>query len=210
MTNNKEYWQKESKHDWFLARIKGNFFEKTFLEKKVKFICSLVDYSKKYVLDLGCGTGVCTFDIAKKSKKTIGVDISPWAIQNAKKNSLTKKLNVDFVVADAENMHFQDDTFDIVINTALLQYFDKPEKVIKEIYRVLKPGGIAVIEVPLKYGLYYFKPLMSFLTSKRDIGKEPINRCYSKKEFKKLFSKFKPLRIHNFYSILLFGIFKKR
>lgn len=207
--NNKKYWKRESKHDWLLARTKGNIFERIFIEKKARFISSLIDYSGKYVLDLGCGTGVCTFDIAKKSKKIVGIDISLRAIQKAKKNPMTKKLGVRFIVGDAEDIHFNDNTFDIVVNTALLQYFDKPQKVIEEIHRVLKPDGIALIEVPLKYGVYYFKPLMSFLTSKKDIGKEPVNRCYSKKEFKRLFSKFKIIGIYNFYFMLLFGVFKK-
>jgi len=208
--DNKDYWKKECKHDWLSARLKGNMFERTFINKKVKFICSVIDYSGKYVLDLGCGTGVCTYDLAKRAKKVVGVDISTWAIEKAKANPIAEKLNVDFVVGDAENIPFPDNTFDVVVNTALLQYFDEPQKVINEIHRVLKPGGVAVVEVPLKYGFYHFKSLIAFLTSKGDVGDEPVNRCYSKNEFEMFFGLFDTVGIYPFYFMLLFGVFRKK
>ena len=113
------------------------------------------------------------------------------------------------MVGDAENLQFKDDTFDIVVNTALLQYFNNPKKIIDEMHRVLKVNGYALVEVPYKYGIYNLKSVVKHFTSKDDFGKEPINRCYSKKEFTKLFKKYKIIKIHNFYNTLLIGIFQK-
>lgn len=207
---NKKYWINHARHDWYTSRIKGNFFERLFFSKKVKFISSILDYKNKTVLDLGCATGVCTFDIAKKSKKTIGMDISLWAIEKAQDKMKKQDKDIWFLTGDAEKLPFKDNTFDIIVNTALLQYFRNPSTIISEMERVLKPKGYVLVEVPYKFGIYNLKPLINLITSKKDFAHEPINRCYSKKEFKKIFNKFKLVKIYNFYNILLFGIFQLR
>lgn len=206
---NKIYWTKYARHDWDSSRINGNLFERIFFHKKIKFISSVLDYKNKTVLDLGCATGICTFDIGKNSKKTIGMDISFWAIKKARYKNKKQGKNIKFLTGDAEKLPFKDNTFDIIVNTALLQYFRNPKKIIDEMERVLKPGGYTLIEVPHKFGIYNLKSLIKLITSKKDFSHEPINRCYSKKEFKNIFSKFKIVKIYNFYNILLFGIFQK-
>ena len=203
---NKYYWSR-SRHDWYVARKKGNIFEKAYLNLKGNFILSRISYKNKVVLDCGCGTGVYTFDISKKAKKTIGLDISEWAVQRA--SNRVKTDNVFFLTGDSEKLPFKDSSFDVVVNTAVFQYYRNPGKMISEIYRVLKTDGITLCEVPYKFGIYNLRGLMKYLTSKRDFSKEPINRCYSKKEFKRLFSNFGILKIYNFFNFLLFGKFKK-
>ena len=204
---NKDYWI-NAKHDWYFARKKGNIFERLFLNFKGNFILSKIDYRNKVVLDCGCGTSVYTQDIAKKSKTTIGLDISHWALKKANKRK--DDNNVFYVVADSEKLPFKDGSFDVVVNTAVFQYYHDSKQMIKEIGRVLKHQGIVLSEVPYKYGFYSFKSFIKLLTSKKDFAHEPINRCYSKKEFKKIFSKFKLVKIYDFYNILLFGIFQRR
>lgn len=207
---NKEYWINEARHDWDKSRLKGNIFERIYFSKKIKFISSIFNYKNKTVLDLGCATGICTFDIAKNSQKTIGMDISLWALKKAQNKRKKQDKNIKFLAGDAEKLPFKDNTFDIVVNTALLQYFHDSRAMVDEMERVLKPNGQLLVEVPYKYGFYNIKSLIRFLTSKKDFLHEPINRCYSKKEFKRIFSRFKLVKIYNFYNILLFGIFQRR
>lgn len=203
---NKEYWAK-SRHDWYFARKKGNIFEKLFFGLKGNYILSKIDYKNKIVLDCGCGTGVYTFDISKKAKMTVGLDTSEWALKRARERIKTD--NIFFLTGDSERLPFKGGSFDIIVNTTVFQYYENPMKMISEMHRVMKPSGIILCEVPYKFGIYNLKNLIKYLTTKKDFSREPINRCYSRKEFKKLFLNFRVIKINNFFNFLLFGIFQK-
>lgn len=97
------------------------------------------------VIDLGSGAGNDCF-IAREevgeTGKVIGIDFTPpmieKAIQNAKKLGFT---NVHFIQGDIENMPVASNTADVVVSNCVLNLVPDKEEVIKEIYRVLKPGG---------------------------------------------------------------------
>lgn len=89
-------------------------------------------------LDIGCGTGYLTNQIAQKlkPKKIIGCDIAPNMVKFAKQNY----PNIDFIEADAENLPFPGQSFDLIISNASFQWMDI-NKVLIEAYRVLKNNG---------------------------------------------------------------------
>jgi SAM-dependent methyltransferase len=90
------------------------------------------------ILELGCGTGYFTKELAKTEANITAIDISPDLLNDAKK--ATDRPNVTFNVEDACNMSFHADTFDKVIGSSVLHHLDM-DKATGEIYRVLKPGG---------------------------------------------------------------------
>lgn len=92
---------------------------------------------KATILDLGCGTG--TFKAGKNEWDIIGADISYGMCEAAReKNQLV-------INADAEALPLADESMDCVFSSLLLQWAEKPEIVIKEILRVLKLSGTAII-----------------------------------------------------------------
>lgn len=104
--------------------------------------------SGEKVLDVSCGTGLVTVPIAQivqAGGAVTGVDLSEGMIKEAqlRANQLGMK-NITFVRMDAEALEFKDDTFDVVICSLGLMYFPHPERALREMYRVLKPGGYAV------------------------------------------------------------------
>ena len=200
------YWLNDARYDWFLARKRGNIPEKLFYNLKIKYILSLENFNNKIILDLACGTGVNTFDFYKKSRRTIGTDLSSWAIERAK----IYFPKVDFRVMDSGNMDFDDNYFDIVVSTGLIQYLINPEKSVKEVHRILKPGGTVISEVPWSYGIYNAMPIRRLLTGKYNPNNEPVNNAYTSNEFRRLFNDFKVISIRNFFTIVLYGIFVKR
>lgn len=134
---NKKYWTDYARYDWYKARKKGTIFERIFYYLKTKYILSLIQFENKRILDMGCGTGVNTYDFYEKSKKTVGIDISPWAIKKAKKNF---KM-IPFHVMDAEKTKFKDNYFDIIINSGIIQYVENSEPNVNEMHRILKGGN---------------------------------------------------------------------
>lgn len=96
-------------------------------------------------LDVACGTGISTFELMKKcgnKGKFYGVDISRNMIRAAE-NIASKKdlLNVEFRYGDVERIDFPDAYFDLVLCNMSLHFFPNKLKALKEISRVLKPGG---------------------------------------------------------------------
>ena len=102
------------------------------------------------VLDVATGTGAVAFDLAKKThSQVIGVDLSNRMLRKAWANTQTSPLNlqVSLVAARAENLPFADQSFDALVFTYLLRYVKEPQPVLRELVRVLKPGGqIASLE----------------------------------------------------------------
>jgi len=90
---------------------------------------------KKLVLDFGCGGGNKLF---KKIGKVIGIDISYKSLQNA------QKIYSKAILYDGKNLPFKDSTFDYVLSDQVFGHIplDEKNQLIKEIYRIIKPGGI--------------------------------------------------------------------
>ena len=107
---------------------------------------------KKYInkdskiLDLGCGAGRTTINLFKNGyTNIIGLDIADKLIEFAKEYSKKNSLDIDFVVGDATKLNYEDNTFDVVIfsfnGMQCIPGLENRRNVLKEVYRVLKPGG---------------------------------------------------------------------
>ena len=104
------------------------------------------------VLDVGTGTGVIPLAGAVASApgvKFVGIDLSDGMLAKASQNAVDKGLQsqVEFQKMDAENLVFEDNSFDAVISLYALHHFPDPSRALSEICRVLKPGGKVVIAV---------------------------------------------------------------
>ena len=107
------------------------------------------------VLDLGCGAGLDLYFYAGavgEKGKAYGLDISTEMIDKAKTNIKSVGLkNVEFVRGSSDKLPFEDDFFDIVASNGIYNLSPDKEKVLAEVYRVLKPGGRTVFsEIVLK------------------------------------------------------------
>lgn len=100
----------------------------------------------KKVLDYCCGNGGMSRSIANLgAAQVVGIDISDVSIENAKKYGSNEELNnkPQFLVMDAENMKFDNNTFDIVYEAGVLHHLNL-ERAYPEIARVLKPDGYCI------------------------------------------------------------------
>lgn len=97
------------------------------------------------VVDLGSGAGNDCF-IARaevgENGKVIGIDFSPQMIAKARNNAIKRGYaNVEFIEGDIENMPLQGNIADVVVSNCVLNLLPEKDKIFKEVYRVLKPGG---------------------------------------------------------------------
>ena len=93
------------------------------------------------VLDVACGTGVVALTAARLGASCIGVDLTPDLIARARENSALMKLDVHWHEGDAEALPLGDAQFDVVVSQFGHMFAPRPEIAIKEMLRVLKPGG---------------------------------------------------------------------
>ncbi len=94
------------------------------------------------VLDIGCGGGFLSNELGMKGLDVTGVDLSPMSLEVAANHDRSGK--VKYQVADAYQLPFADETFDVVTAMDFLEHVEDPKKVILEASRVLKPGGIFI------------------------------------------------------------------
>ncbi|KYK22970.1 ubiquinone/menaquinone biosynthesis protein [Thermoplasmatales archaeon SM1-50] len=104
------------------------------------------------ILDVGCGSGFVTRDIARLTKgMVVAIDGSDTLLKVAQK-ILNDDVNTILCKADAEKLCFADNTFDLVTCNLLLMWADNPQKVVNEMVRVVKPYGKVLASLEPDYG----------------------------------------------------------
>lgn len=105
--------------------------------------------SGQRVLDVACGTGVVAITAARIGARVSGLDLTPELLAAARENSQIAELNIDWHEGDAEALPFGDGEFDIVLSQFGHMFAPRPDVVIAQMLRVLKPGGtIAFVTWP--------------------------------------------------------------
>jgi len=115
---------------------------KTLYQAFLDYIKSKSSYFvNKKILDLGCGTGHVTSIFGKKNK-VIGIDVQNVVDEKVK--------NFTFQIADATNLSFKDNVFDLVISFDVIEHVENDNKMLHETYRVLKKNGRILFGTPNK------------------------------------------------------------
>src|SRR5579862_6411983 len=111
------------------------------------FALALGGRSGLAALDVGCGTGFLSLELAARGHRVTGIDFAPEMLARAKEKAAGAKAAIRFEHADAENLAFAPASFDLVITRHVLWTLPHPEAAISEWIRVLRPGGrLAVID----------------------------------------------------------------
>ncbi len=119
----------------------------------------------KLILDVATGTADFAIEALElKPKKVIGIDISEGMLSYGREKLKKKKLDdrIELQSGDSENLHFSDNYFDAVIVSFGVRNFENLELGLKEILRVLKPGGSLVVLEFSKPRNFPFKQLYNF------------------------------------------------
>jgi SAM-dependent methyltransferase len=104
--------------------------------------------------DLGCGSGLILCDVLKHKPgwSGQGLDISPAAIDDAERLSQYKQVaeRAEFRVGDMAQLPYPDDTLDLVISSEVIEHAPDPQRVMREIARVLSPNGKLILTIPME------------------------------------------------------------
>jgi SAM-dependent methyltransferase len=136
-------------------------------------------------LDIGCGTGsaVANLSLFDGIAVTHGSDISMGMLKVCRQNARTAGVQpgrVILTLSDATKLPYQNNSFDFITCHAILHHVAHPDEVLREIYRLLSPGGRALVFEPTKYGTALCFTLMRLTwgvvlgLKERLRGKKPI------------------------------------
>jgi len=126
----------------FFERIEAHRYEK---EWHIPAAANFANTRGLRVLEIGCGLGTDGAQFAKAGADYTGVDLTNAAIDLARKRFELFGLTGKFQVADAENLDFPDESFDVVYSHGVLHHTPDIDAAVQEIHRVLKPGGRAIV-----------------------------------------------------------------
>lgn len=188
-------------HDWKVAKspagTKGFFEEiEAYRFEKLHYLPKVVDfngYSGRTLLDVGCGVANDLSRFVRGGAIVTGIDLAPHSIELARANFEQRGLHGDFRVMNGERMDFADNSFDVVYCHTVLHFTPHPERMVREIHRVLKPGGTAILmTVNRKSWLNLLQKLMKVDIDHLD---SPVFYQYTIPEYRGLLSPFSEVRI---------------
>jgi ubiquinone/menaquinone biosynthesis C-methylase UbiE len=128
------------------AQTFDKFAEMTDEQVAERFRTALGEAGRGDVLDVACGPGVVAAAIAPVAASVVAFDATEQMLDKAKARCARAGLsNVVFKHGDAENLPFEDARFDGVVTRLAIHHFAHPQRALDEMYRVLRPDGMAVI-----------------------------------------------------------------
>jgi ubiquinone/menaquinone biosynthesis C-methylase UbiE len=194
------YWN-EHIHDLELAKhpvgTKGFFADlDEYRFDKLRYLPNVVKfdaYKDHKLLEVGCGVGIDLIRFARGGAQVTGVDLAEQSIDLAKKYFQHTGLPGDLLLGNGEALEFDDNSFDVVYAHGVIQYTADAQKMVDELYRVVKPGGEVIMMV------YNRKSWLNFLSQTLGVKLEhedaPVLEKYTIPEFKALLHKFTKVEI---------------
>jgi ubiquinone/menaquinone biosynthesis C-methylase UbiE len=175
--NNRNWWEtnpmtydwggnrklEEGSKEWF-NQIDYDFFgiSEEFAHKPNEIpFSNLINFNEmkgKKVLEIGCGMGSHAALFARSGANYIGIDITSKAVETTNKRLelFSINQNAKAIQVDAENMPFESNTFDFVWSWGVIHHSSNTEKIVSEIYRVLKPDGEVKVMIYNKNSTRYY------------------------------------------------------
>lgn len=158
------------------------------------------------VLEIGVGLGADHQSFAEAGVKLSGIDLTERAISHTQRRLRLLGYESRLQVADAERLPFDENSFDLVYSWGVLHHSPNTEIAIKEVLRVVRPGGSARIMIYnkysvigfmlwLRYGLFRLRPWLSLDHLYSNYLESPGTKAYSYRAARELFKDFKEVEL---------------
>lgn len=109
--------------------------------------------SGKRVLEVGCQNGAWLVALREAGAEPVGIDVVEPAVKAAAVRASCWNVDVDARVGDACSLAFADNSFDLVASSDVIEHVPDKRAMVREVMRVLRPGGIAVISAPQRFSV---------------------------------------------------------
>ena len=167
------------------------------------------------LLEVGCGMGSDLLQFARGGARCIGVDLTPRSVQITRHRFKLYGAVGSFMISDGEHLPFQSESFDVVYSNGVLHHTPDTAGAIREVHRVLRPGGVAKIMLYHRNSLNYWieivlrrgvlgleflrgrsaEQIMSRVIEFSEHDARPLVKVYSRRQTRELFGMFKDVRV---------------
>jgi len=183
-------------HQWgsagFFKEIKKSHDPAYALSTK---LLDLPSFKDKSILEVGCGMGLDVVEYARHGARVTAIDLSPRSVELTGRYLNHCGLEAAVQAADAEELPFEDETFDLVVARGVLMYTPQPRRAIDEIHRVLRPGGEMLAILHNRHSWFAILAMTSGTHLYDETQDPPINRLHTRRQARRLFGDFDRLRI---------------
>ncbi len=168
------------------------------------------DFAGARLLEVGCGMGSDLLQFARGGAKCTGVDLTPRSVEISRHRFEVYGERGNFLLSDGERLPFKDESFDVVYSNGVLHHTPDTAGAVREVHRVLKPGGTAKVMLYHKNSLAYWgeiilrhgvvggelvrghtpEEIMSRRVEYSEHDARPLVKVYTQKQSRKLFEMF--------------------
>lgn len=131
---------------WWSDDIRWVRTLKNLVPGRLKWFDKHIDWHGKDVLDLGCAGGFMAEALVQKGASVSGIDPAAQAIEAAREHAQAQNLPIKYDVGVGEALPYSDAVFDAVVCVDVLEHVEDLSKVLSEVARVLKPGGVFLFD----------------------------------------------------------------
>lgn len=121
---------------FWMNPVRFGYFERVLNRERV------LERGCRKLLDVGCGGGLLAEEFARAGFEVTGIDPAPESIETARAHASASGLRIDYQTGSGELLPFPEGSFDLAACCDVLEHVDDVDRVIGEIARVLKPGGL--------------------------------------------------------------------
>jgi SAM-dependent methyltransferase len=167
------------------------------------------------LVEVGCGMGTDLLQFARGGAVCTGIDLTPRSIEITRHHFALYGEPADFLIGDGERLPFADRSFDVAYSNGVLHHTPDTAGAIRELHRVLKPGGTAKVMLYHKGSINYWgemmlhrgllrgellrgrspEEIMGRWVEYSEHGATPLVKAYSRKQTRELFKEFREIKI---------------
>src|SRR6266478_3719504 len=173
------------------------------------------EFAGARLLEIGCGMGTDLLQFARGGAKVTGVDLTPRSIEISRQHLKVYGERGDFAITDGEHLPFASESFDVVYSNGVLHHTPDTAGAVREIHRVLRPGGQVRVmlyhrrsfaywgEVIIRHGILKGEfrrgnstaDIMSKYVEFNESGGRPLVKVYSRRQARDLFAMFREVKV---------------
>lgn len=178
-------------------------------------VMGFTQFQNARLLEIGCGMGTDLLQFARGGARCVGIDLTPRSVEITRHRFKLYDAAGTFMLADGEQLPFASESFDVVYSNGVLHHTPDTAGAIREVHRVLRPGGTAKVMLYHRHSLNYWfeiilrrgllggeflhgrstEEIMSRVIEFSHHGARPLVKVYSRKQACHLFKEFTEVKV---------------